>query len=99
MTDKEITVQDPRIISIDYEQNSVTFETPSGDRIQLDSGTIVRGVGEHYFEGTVDVIHGDNHHHRVTFTDVTLGDEQTDRHVLPFGELAKQIDENGLSIF
>lgn len=105
MTNDSIRTQDPTIQSVDYENNAVTFKTPNGDRISLDEGTIIEGVGEHYFEGTVEQVYETDDRnsltggHWVTFTDVTLGDEQVDEHTLPLGEVAAQIDENGLSIY
>jgi len=104
MRTENVTVRDPRILSVDYENHTITFETANGDRISLDPGTIVEGHGDHYFEGTFSEIRGDNgdigtDHHWVTFENATVDDEQYNEHTMPLGELADQIDENGLSIY
>jgi hypothetical protein len=96
-----VTVRDPPIISEDRDNDTVTVDPHDGrGAVTLSPGTVVSGLGEHYFEGTVDELQYDSagEHYWVVFTDVTLGEGKAEEHTLPLGELVDQMKENGLAV-
>lgn len=71
---------------------------PSGMKATLSPGTVVSGVGDHYFEGTFTELRSGDGMHWVVFENVTLGDDTTSEHILPLRELSEQIHENDLTV-